>query len=284
MVGRAGVITDADDLVPYNSDWLRKYPGDSRVVVLPSSTEEVQEILRYCHQRRLPVVPQGGNTGLVGGGVALRREVVLSLRRMQDIHGLDRRSGVVRLQAGVTLQQLQQYCAENGHTVPLDLGAKGTCQLGGNASTCAGGLRLVRWGTLHGSVCGATAVLADGRVLRDMRGLRKDNTGFHLRHLLIGSEGALGVITELAIACPPLPRATHLALLGVSSFERVLDVLMRSKQQLGEILSAFEFFDSEAFSFPIKHCKLHSPLQNQHPFYCLIETQGSNEAHDMEVF
>ncbi|MFN3500544.1 MAG: FAD-binding oxidoreductase, partial [Pannonibacter indicus] len=172
MLGEGGVVTDRDTLEQYNLDWMRKWRGSSSVALRPRTTQEVSRVLRYCNDRRLPVVPQGGNTGLVGGSVPLRDEVVLSLSAMNRILRFDRVAGILQCQAGCVLEQLDSYLAGEGYTMPLDLGAKGSCQIGGNISTNAGGLRFVRYGSLHGSVLGLEVVLADGSIMDVMGGMR----------------------------------------------------------------------------------------------------------------
>lgn len=184
------------------------------MVLKPKSTDEVSAILRHCNERRLAVCPQGGNTGLVGGSVPVFDEVVLSTQLMNRIESIDELSGVLECQSGCVLETLEAAVGERGLCMPLDLGAKGSCNIGGNVSTNAGGLRLVRYGNLHGSVLGVEAVKADGTVLDLMSRFKKDNTGYHLKHMFIGSEGTLGVITKVAMFCPTSSRAVSVAFLG----------------------------------------------------------------------
>ncbi|KAJ2492313.1 D-lactate ferricytochrome c oxidoreductase, partial [Coemansia sp. RSA 2049] len=173
----AGGTADAAELEGFNADWLNKYRGQSQVVLRPKTTQQVADVLRYCNDQRIAVVPQGGNTGLVGGSVPVHDEVVLSLRNLNKVRTYDDVSGVVVCDAGCVLEELDAYVAERGHMMPLDLGAKGSCQIGGNVATNAGGIRLLRYGSLHGSVLGLEVVLADGTVLDNLTTLRKDNTG-----------------------------------------------------------------------------------------------------------
>lgn len=180
------VLTDAKSLAEANVDWMGKYRGASRVLLLPRTTKQVSAVLRHCNARLLAVVPQGGNTGLVGGGVPVHDEVVLGMKMMNAVVTIDASAGTVVVESGVVLEQLETALNEHGMTVPLDLGAKGKCQIGGNVSTNAGGLRLLRHGSLHGSVLGLEVVLADGTVLDLLRTLRKDNTGYDLKQLFIG--------------------------------------------------------------------------------------------------
>lgn len=231
----------------FNTDWLRQYSGHSEVAVSPANTDEVAAVLRYCNEHRLGVVPQSGNTGLVGGSVPLADEVVLSLRKMNRVIAFDAVSGVLVCEAGCILEQLDNYLAPHGFAMPLDLGAKGSCLIGGNVATNAGGLRFLRYGSLHGSVLGLEAVLADGTVLDCLNTLPKDNVGFDVKQVFIGSEGALGVITKLAIKA--VPKATkQVALLQAPSFEACAQVAVMARQHLGEVLSAVEMVDGHTMS------------------------------------
>ena len=178
---------------------MKKYIGDSKIVLKPKTTQEVSDILKYCNQRRLAVVPQGGNTGLVGGSVPIFDEIILSLSRMNQIKHFDQNYSIVHTQAGVVLEKLAEYLQDYGHMPPIDLGAKGSCHIGGNLATNAGGIKLIKYNSMHANCIGIEAVLADGTIINDMKGLRKDNTGYDLKQLFIGSEGTLGIITECAI-------------------------------------------------------------------------------------
>lgn len=282
IMGPHGVITDPDILSIHNRDWMGKYTGSSRVLLKPKTREQVSELLSYCSLRRLPVVPQGGNTGLVGGSVPVFDEVILSLSGMNRVLSFDPTSGALVCEAGCILQSLDEHVAQHGFTMPLDLGAKGSCQIGGNVATNAGGLRLLRYGSLHGTVLGLEVVLADGTVLDLLRTLRKDNTGYDLKQLFIGSEGTLGVVTAVSIACPPRPASVQLAFLACESFEKVQGVLAAARRGLGEILSACEFLDAASMELVTGHLEgVKSPLAGPPaPFYMLIETSGSSMEHD----
>lgn len=277
------VITDAEAMQQYNTDWMNKFHGQSALALRPRTTQQVSQILAYCNDRRLPVVPQGGNTGLVGGSVPVADEIVLTLSAMDQIVSFDEFAGTVTCQAGTVLQTLQEYAEERGYTMPLDLGAKGSCQIGGNVATNAGGLRFLRYGSLHGTVLGVEAVLADGTIIDNLRTLRKDNTGYDLKQLFIGSEGTLGVVTGVAIALPKLPSSVQLAYLALDSYESVLRVFKEARGHLAEILSAVEFLDDEALGLTLEHLHgVRNPLESRQPFYMLIEVSGSNAEHDSE--
>ncbi|XP_076807099.1 D-2-hydroxyglutarate dehydrogenase, mitochondrial-like [Clavelina lepadiformis] len=281
IVGCSHVVADPSDLEGNNIDWLKTVRGQSKLMVKPKSTKEVSEILKHCNERNLAVCPQGGNTGLVGGSVPVFDEVILSTQRMNKIISIDPISGVLVCQAGCILETANKELAGHGLIAPLDLGAKGSCHLGGNISTNAGGLRLLRYGSLRGTVLGVEAVLSDGKVLDCLSTLRKDNTGYDLKQLMIGSEGTLGVVTALSILCPQKPASVNVAFLGVESFEKVLKIQQCARKDLGEILSAVEFMDSECMRNVTHHLNMTNPIADC-PFYILIETSGSNASHDEE--
>ncbi|TYZ64352.1 hypothetical protein PybrP1_000264 [[Pythium] brassicae (nom. inval.)] len=279
------VLTDADDTAPHRVDWLGKYRAQApRTLVLkPRSTEEVSAVLRHCNARRLAVVPQGGNTGLVGGSVPVFDEIVLSTAAMNSVLDFDAVSGILVCEAGCVLETLDTYVAKEGYMMPLDLGAKGTCQIGGNVSANAGGLRLLRYGSLHGTVLGIEAVLADGTVVDCLSTMRKDNTGYDLKQLFIGSEGTLGVVTKVSILTPPRSSSVNVALLGCEDFAAVQRTFVEAKKHLGEVLSAVEFMDRQSLDMVLAQQEWHKdPLESRCPYYILVETSGSNGAHDME--
>ncbi|KAI8795740.1 D-2-hydroxyglutarate dehydrogenase, mitochondrial-like isoform X1 [Biomphalaria glabrata] len=275
------VITDESELLPYNTDWLKTVRGASKVVLRPKTTQEVSDIVKYCYDHNLAVCPQGGNTGLVGGSVPVFDEVVITTQLMNQIISLDQVSGILVCQSGCILEALDHYLSNYELTMPLDLGAKGSCQIGGNVSTNAGGIRLLRYGSLHGNVLGLEVVLPNGEIVDCLTTLRKDNTGYDLKQLFIGAEGTLGIITAVSILCPPQPKSVSVALLGCETFDSILQVFKSSKLYLGEILSAFEFMDSQSMILVKENLKLNSPLVD-YPFYALVECSGSNAHHDEE--
>ncbi|KAM7516188.1 hypothetical protein LguiA_005771 [Lonicera macranthoides] len=284
ILGEKNVIQEEEKLDTVNTDWMRKYKGSSKLMLQPRSTEEVSQILKYCNSRCLAVVPQGGNTGLVGGSVPVFDEVIINTGSMNSIISFDKVSGILVCEAGCILENLISFLDSWGFIMPLDLGAKGSCQIGGNVSTNAGGLRLVRYGSLHGTVLGLEAVLANGTVLDMLGTLRKDNTGYDLKHLFIGSEGSLGIISKVSILTPPKLSSVNLAFLACKDYFSCQKLLMEAKRRLGEILSAFEFLDSHALDLVLKHLDgVRNPLPaSMHNFYVLIETTGSDESSDKQ--
>lgn len=290
VLGPSAVVTDPADLEALNVDWMGRYTGSSKVALKPKTTEQVSSIMGYCHSHRLPVVPQGGNTGLVGGGVPVFDEVIISTSAMNTIESFDEASGVVVAQAGVVLETLDNFVGQAGYRVPLDLGAKGSCQIGGNVATNAGGSRFIRYGSLRGSVLGLEAVLPDGRVLDTLTTLRKDNTGYDLKQLMIGGEGTLGIITRLAIACPIKSSSVDTIIVKVDDFDNVKSLLRMAKEKLGEILSAYEFMDKQSVDLALKHLShVSDPLRDETENesvaasgsgLVLVECAGSNAEHN----
>ncbi|TFK41008.1 hypothetical protein BDQ12DRAFT_678737 [Crucibulum laeve] len=277
--------TSPEELDQFNNDWMGRFRGNSTTVVKPKTTQEVSEILKRCYEKRIGVVPQGGNTGLVGGSVPVNDEVILSLANMNKVRSFDPVSGILVADAGCILQSLTDYVAPHNHIMPIDLGAKGSCQIGGNVATNAGGLRLLRYGSLHGTVLGLEVVLPDGTILDQLTTLRKDNTGYDLKQLFIGAEGTLGVITAVSILTPPAPQASNNVILALPSFDKVLPLYQVVKQQLSEILSAFEFIDRTAYDLAVKHGQgraLSDEDVEGAECFVLVETSGGRREHDEE--
>lgn len=279
------VITDTESLTKFNLDWTGKYEGKSKFVLMPEDVHEVSAILKYCNDERIGIVPQGGNTSVVGSSVPIEEEIILSLARLNEIESFDSMNGIVVCGAGAILQTLQETVANKyNHLVPIDLGARGTCMIGGNLSTNAGGQYYYRFGSIHANIVGMEVVMADGTILDLMNLNRKDNTGYDLKHLFIGAEGTLGVITKLALSCPRLPSSRNVAFLACNTFEDVKNTLGYAKEELGEILSAFEFLDKSILdqiaiekTIPLKQ------KDNMNYAFCLlVETQGTNARHDQE--
>ncbi|KAG6911845.1 hypothetical protein DXG01_000092 [Tephrocybe rancida] len=275
----------SQDLEQYNNDWMGKYHGSSTTVLKPKTTEQVSQIVKWCNERRIGIVPQGGNTGLVGGSVPIHNELILSLSNMSKVRSFDPVSGILVADAGCILQSLTDYVAPHNHIMPIDLGAKGSCQIGGNVATNAGGLRLLRYGSLHGTVLGLEVVLPDGTILDQLTTLRKDNTGYDLKQLFIGAEGTLGVITGVSILTPPAPQASNNVILALPSFKNVLPLYEIVKRQLSEILSAFEYIDRTAYDLAVKHGQGRALTDEEvegAECFVLVETSGGRREHDEE--
>ncbi|KAJ4963836.1 hypothetical protein NE237_023775 [Protea cynaroides] len=284
VLGEKNVIQDEDRLLTANADWMGKYKGSSKLLLQPRSTEEVSQILKYCNSRHLAVVPQGGNTGLVGGSVPVFDEVIVNVGSMNNIMSFDKVSGILVCEAGCILENLDSFLGNQGFLMPLDLGAKGSCQIGGNISTNAGGLHFVRYGSLHGNVLGLEAVLANGTVLDMLGTLRKDNTGYDLKQLFIGSEGSLGIVTKISILTPPKLSSVNLAFLACKDYFCCQKLLMEARRKLGEVLSAFEFLDNQSMDLALTHLEgVRNPLPtSMYDFYVLIETMGTDESYNKE--
>ncbi|GMS78574.1 hypothetical protein PENTCL1PPCAC_749 [Pristionchus entomophagus] len=266
----------------YTSDWTRQMKGSSECVLLPTSTEETSAILRYCAEKRIAIVVQGGNTGLVGGATPIYDEVVLSTSRINKRFHLEASSGVLTLDGGFILADADNRLAERGFMMPLDLGAKGSCQIGGCVAAGAGGIRLLRYGSLHSHLLGCTLVDGKGTILNLGGRLRKDNTSLHTAHLAIGSEGQLGVVTSVTMGVVPRPQSILSAMLAVSSYSDCIRLLSLARSKLGEILSSFEVIDGDTMKCVERHLPLKNVFEGEHNFYLLIETHGSNGDHDAE--
>lgn len=264
------VLTDA--IEKYTSEWFGR-TGLSTAVLRPQSNDELSSIMRYCDSERIGVTIVGGNTGLVGATLSSAGELMVSLERMNRIIGVDSTGSTATVEAGVILETLQQALSKHGLTTPYDLGARGSCTVGGNISTNAGGINFIRYGPLRGHVVGVEVVLPNGEILDLMSECWKDNSGVDLKQLFIGSEGTLGVITKARLHCPPLPQFKSVALLQVPGgfSESVLEPMKLARQTLSESLSAFEFMDSEGMG-------LVSPLPDglsEGSFTVLVEVSGS---------
>ncbi|KAK6634975.1 hypothetical protein RUM44_000224 [Polyplax serrata] len=287
LLGTDRVLLDSTDIESFNTDFAKHVKGSSEVVLKPKTTEEVSALVRYCYTNNLALCPQGGNSGLVAGSVPAFDEVIISTALMNQILHVDEFSGALTCQSGCILEVLDNYLEEYGLMMPLDLGAKGICHIGGNLSTNAGGIRLFRYGNLHGSVLGLEVVLANGEVVDLMSTVKKDNTGYHLKNLFIGAEGTLGIITKVVIQCPPLPKSITVGLLGLNSFQSVLEAFKHARTNLGEILSACEMMDATGFETTTRTFNMKNPLSDKYQFYMLLETRsglGENDVDKMNNF
>jgi FAD/FMN-containing dehydrogenase len=273
-VGDANVLTEPVDTAPYLTDWRKRYTGRARAVVRPAATDEVAAVVRLCVQARAPIVPQGGNTGLVGGGTPddTGRAILLSLGRMNRVRAVDPVNNTITVEAGCPLQRVQEAAAEAGRLFPLSLAAEGTATIGGNLSTNAGGTQVLRYGNARELALGLEVVLPSGELWDGLRGLRKDNTGYDLRDLFIGAEGTLGVITAACLKTFPLPRGEGTALLAVRSVEAALALLEVAQSIAGPALTGFELFSDLCLELVERHFPPHrSPLAGRSPYYVLLQ-------------
>ena len=271
IVGDKYALTDAVDIVPYVTEERDLFHGRSPLVLRPGSTAEVAEICKLSNAHKIALVPQGGNTGLVGGQTPHNGEVVISLRRMDKIREIDTASNTMTCEAGVILQVAQQRAAEVDRLFPLSLGAEGSCTIGGNLSTNAGGTTALAYGVAREMALGVEVVLADGRVLNLLSKLKKDNTGYDLRNLFIGAEGTLGIITAATLKLFPKPRAIETAFVGLTSPAQALKLLSLSQNEAAGTLTSFELLSQTAVDFSIRHgIDVRDPLSAKHPWYVLM--------------
>ena len=262
----------------YHTDWSGTPPVAPWALVRPRSTEEVSTALRLCHAHRVPVVPQGGLTGLAGGAVPAEGGVAISLERMHAIEDINARSAVMQVQAGATLQAVQEAAVEAGLVFGVDLGARGSCQIGGNVATNAGGNGVLQHGMMREQVLGLEVVLADGTVLPMLRPMIKNNTGYDLKQFFIGAEGTLGVITRVLLRLRPMPQAKATALVAMPSFDQALAVLQRMQRRFGNSVAAFELMWDNFVQASVQWQHLQAPFAQRHSFLALIDVDGKDEA------
>jgi len=284
VVGPKGWIESEAEMQPYLQEERGLYQGTAAAVVSPASTDDVAQVLKLCNKAGLGVVPQGGNTGLVGGGVPDFPEgngIVLSTQRLNAIRNIDPLNQTMTVEAGVILAHIQQAAEDAGALFPLSLGAEGSCRIGGNLSTNAGGVQVLRYGNARDLVLGLEVVLADGRIWDGLRGLRKDNTGYDMKHLFMGSEGTLGIITAAVLKLYPRPQAREVALCCGGDADAMLNVLQRLRDGAGEALSAFEVMNRFAIEISEKHVPAaNDPFDKPHNQYVLIELSGHRDVRD----
>jgi D-lactate dehydrogenase (cytochrome) len=279
IVGERYAVTEASELAPYLSEERQLYHGRSPMVLRPGSVAEVSAILRLANETGTAIVPQGGNTGLVGGQTPHNGEIVISMRRLDRVREVDPTSNTMTCEAGVVLIKAQEAAAAAGRLFPLSLGAEGSCTIGGNLSTNAGGTGALAYGVARELVLGLEVVLADGRVLNNLRKLKKDNTGYDLRHIFVGAEGTLGIITAAVLRLFPRPRAVETAFIGVPSPHAALALLNLAEERAGGTVTSFELIPRIALEFAVKHvpaCR--DPLANQHPWYVLMELSSQSQS------
>ena len=272
--------TDAADMAAFLGDWRGKWTGRAIAVAQPDSTADVAAVVRWCHAHRVPVVPQGGNTGLSGGSTpdAGGAALVLSLTRMNKIRGVDALNDTMVVDAGLTLQGVQDAAREADRLFPLSLAAQGSCTIGGNLATNAGGVQVLRYGNARDLCLGLEVVTAEGEVWDGLRGLRKDNTGYDLRNLFIGSEGTLGIITGATLKLFPRPAAQVVAFAAVPTPEAAVQLLQLAQARLGATLTAFELVGDACIGLVEKHvAAARLPLAGRSPWYVLLEASDTRD-------
>ena len=288
IVGEANALTRTEDKAAYLSEWRDRYTGRSPVVLRPRTTEEVCRILALANAECVGVVPQGGNTGLVGGQIPSpdNDEIVLSLGRMNAIRHVDRDGGTLTAEAGVTLAAVQTAARDLGRLFPLSLASEGSAEVGGILATNAGGTAVIAHGSARRLALGLEVVLADGRVWNGLRHLEKDNTGYDLRDLIIGSEGTLGVVTAAVLKLSPLPAESETAVVALQSAAAALQVFTAAQSAFGPALTAFELWCRRAQEFAIAYVPGNrDPLEIAHPWYALIElSHAAPRTHVLSEF
>jgi D-lactate dehydrogenase (cytochrome) len=273
-VGPRGWSDDAGEIGPLVSDQRGLFVGKTALLVKPASTAEVAEVVKICANAGIPIVPQGGNTGLVGGGVPFEHggEILLSMRRMNRVRAADPANYTMTVEAGCVLADVQAAAEMIDRLFPLSLGAEGSCQIGGNISTNAGGVAVLRYGNMRELVLGIEAVLPDGQVWNGLRALRKDNTGYDLKQLFIGAEGTLGVITAAVLKLFPLPKDVQTAFVAIRDLDAAIDLLSAAREASGDAVTSMELIPRLALEFAVRHVAgITDPLAQPYENYLLVE-------------
>jgi len=278
IVGPKGILRDASDMGGYLTEWRDKYEGKALAVLLPKSTEEVSKIVTICAETNTSIVPQGGNTSLVGGSIPFISgdEVIISLKRMNAVREIDVEGGTLTVEAGCILADLQQKSEDLGFMFPLRIGSEGSCQIGGNISTNAGGVQVIHYGNTREQVLGLEVVLADGTVWDGLTNLRKDNTGYDLKQLFIGGEGTLGVITAAVVKMYPSPKYQQLAMVAIPDINAAVSVLGLARRLSGDQVTAIELIPRIAIDLVTKHVpNFADPMPEKYNWQVLIELSSS---------
>ena len=275
LVKEGRVLADADSLQHFGCDWTKQWQPDPLAIVLPRSLEEVQALVLWANENQVCLVPSGGRTGLSGGAVARNKEVVIALDLLNEINEFSDTERTVRCGAGVVTQQLQDFAEEKGLYYPVDFASSGSSQIGGNISTNAGGIKVIRYGMTRDWVAGLTVVTGKGDVLSLNKGLVKNATGYDLRHLFVGAEGTLGIVVDATIQLARPPKNLTVLVLGTSDFASIMQVLSTFQSNID--LTAFEFFSDVAASHVVAGGKVARPFAEQTPYYALLEFEADNE-------
>lgn len=285
MLGADGVLTDAADIEPYLTDHRRLYRGRALAVAVPRTVDQISRLLAYCNENRIGVVPHGGNTSYCGGAMPDEsgQQIVLSLKRLNRIRNVDPLNYSLTAEAGCILADVQRAADSAERLFPLSLGSEGTCQIGGNLSTNAGGTAVLRYGMMRDLVLGLEVVLADGRVMSALGGLRKDNTGYDIKSLFLGAEGTLGVITAATLKLFSKARATATALVAVASVQAAVELLARLRESSGDRVSSFELIPRIGIDLTTRHIPgVMDPLKESYTWYVLCEITSSRETDGLQ--
>lgn len=274
VVGKNHVIVDEQKL-NYGKDYTKYYTPDPLAAVLPATTEEVSKILKYCNERGIAVVPSGGRTGLSAGAVAKQQEVVVSTERMKKIFGINKTEKTIHCQGGVVTKEVQKAAWDAGLYFPVDFGSSGSSQIGGNVATNAGGIKVIRYGLIRDWVLGLQAVLADGTVLDMKNACLKNNTGYDLKHFFVGSEGTLGIITEVLLNLTVQPGPLMLSMFGLQTLEHVTQLFTLAQEHRLN-MTAYEYYSEFALLRVQEHLKIRAPFQQTYPFYVLLEVEKAS--------
>ena len=281
FLGDKGWLQDSEAIEPYVTEWRNMWRGACIGVARPTSTQEVASVVQMCGRVGIAITPQGGNTGLVGGGVP-NGGIVLSTSRLNKIRDFDGVNQTITVEAGCILSAIQTRALEDGLMFPLSLGAEGTCQIGGNLSTNAGGVGVLRYGNARDLMLGLEVVLPNGEILNNINGLRKNNTGYELNHLFMGAEGTLGIITAATLKLYPAPKSRQTSLVAMPNVDAALDVFVRLRAMAGHCLTAFEIINRQALELVERHvsdtvCK----FEHEHPYYALVELSSPRQGDQL---
>lgn len=287
LIGASGVLSDPQRMAPYLKEPRNLFHHTPKCVVLPKTSEQVVSIVRFCQATRIPMVPQGGNTGLCGGAMPTEnnKEIILSLAHLQHIREVDPDNNTITVEAGCIVARIREIAAQSNRLFPLSFGADGSARIGGSISANSGGTNVLRYGNARELVLGLEVVLANGELWNGLGGLRKDNTGYDLKHLFIGSEGTLGIITAATLKLFPLPARTPIAWVGLHQVSDGVQLLQRLQDRSGGLVSGCELVSKTALDFAIRHipgCR--DPLTNAYPWYLLLELghgKADNSAEEL---
>jgi len=279
-----GAVVDAAAVAERATSYWDSSPTQAKALLRPESTQQVSEVMRLCHEVGQSVVVQGGLTGVVQGAVSTPNDVIISLERMNVVESVDEIDGVAVVQAGGVLQVVQAHLADKNFLFPLDLGARGSCTIGGTVATNAGGINVLRYGMMRQLVLGLEAVLADGTIISSMNQMLKNNTGYDLKQLFIGSEGTLGIVTRVVVRLFPIPQSRQTALFSTESFDAVVRMLKLMQSDLAGTLSAYEVMWNRYFHSVTQPGGHSTPMSRDYPFYVLAEAEGADPAADNKRF